>query len=102
MSYQESLEESITPRMFYDGKANSVKKWQDDYLVQYFDNYNSGHLSEEAPKHWGENDIVIIAGRQDVISLSLFLSLSFSLALPFTLSYPHSQCDRKSMGRYKR
>lgn len=50
MSYQESLE-SITPRMFYDGKANSVKKWQDDYLVQYFDNYNSGHLSEEAPKH---------------------------------------------------
>lgn len=39
--------------MFYGGKAHSevAASFKDDYLVQYFDNYNSGHLSEEAPNH---------------------------------------------------
>lgn len=67
------------------GKWRSINS-EDDYLVQYFDNYDSGYLTEAAPNHGGEKDIVIIAGRRDAISLS------HSLTLPF-----HSHTDSLSV-----
>ena len=44
---------------------------------------------QEAPKHGGENDIVIIAGRQDVISLSLSTPPPLSLSLTCSISLSH-------------
>lgn len=99
-----------------------------DYLVQYFDNYNSGRHSEQDSIHSGgkwhcDHSWEARYGRSTLPPPSLPLSLSLSFSLAHTHSFPSSlplslppptptptppppppppPCDRKSMGRNKR